>query len=103
MIHSLLRISRHALSEVIPILNRQRHDGSLPIVGVNTFRGSAAETPAPSGLTRSTEAEKQSQVTRLREFHEAHATETEPALARLKQAATRNENLFAVLMDVVKS
>ena len=82
---------------------QKKHDGSLPIVGVNTFRGSAAETPAPSGLTRSTEAEKQSQVTRLREFHEAHATETEPALARLKQAATRNENLFAVLMDVVKA
>ena len=39
---------------------------------------------------------------RLREFQSAHAAEAGPALTRLKQAATRNENLFAVLMDTVR-
>ena len=81
---------------------QKKHDGSLPIVGVNMFLGNAAAAAGPRGLTRSTEAEKQSQVARLREFQERHAAESGPALARLKQAATRNENLFAVLMDAVR-
>jgi len=81
---------------------QKKHDGSLPIVGVNMFLGDAAAAPGPKGLTRSTEAEKQSQVTRLHAFQEKHAAESGPALARLKQAATRNANLFAVLMDVVR-
>ncbi|MFZ0460621.1 MAG: methylmalonyl-CoA mutase family protein, partial [Rhodoplanes sp.] len=80
---------------------QKKHDGSLPIVGVNMFRGRAAEPPLV-GLVRSTEEEKQSQVARVREFQNEHAAEAGPALARLKQAATRNENLFAVLMDTVK-
>ena len=48
------------------------------------------------------ETQKQLQLTRLREFQSAHAAEAGPALTRLKQAATRNENLFAVLMDTVR-
>jgi methylmalonyl-CoA mutase len=81
---------------------QKKHDGSLPIVGVNMFRGRAADPPPLAGLVRSTEEEKQSQVARVREFQNKHAAEAGPALARLKQAATRNENLFAVLMDTVK-
>ena len=42
------------------------------------------------------------QITRVREFHATHAAESGAALNRLKQAAARNENLFAVLMDVVR-
>jgi methylmalonyl-CoA mutase len=81
---------------------QKKHDGSLPIVGVNMFRGSNTEIPATLGLTRSTEAEKQSQIDRVREFHAKHAAESGAALDRLKQAASRNENLFTVLMDVVR-
>ena len=81
---------------------QKKHDGSLPIVGVNMFRGRAADPPPLAGLVRSTEEEKQSQVARVREFQNEHAAEAGPALARLKQAATRNENLFAVLIDTVK-
>ncbi|EJW12163.1 B12 binding domain / kinase domain / Methylmalonyl-CoA mutase [Rhodovulum sp. PH10] len=84
----------------------RKHDGSLPIVGVNTFLAPAGadghEAPPPCGLVRSTDEEKRSQISRLRDFQARHREESGPALARLKAAATRDENLFAVLMDVVR-
>ncbi|MDQ3107297.1 MAG: methylmalonyl-CoA mutase family protein, partial [Actinomycetota bacterium] len=51
---------------------------------------------------RSTDAEKQSQRTRLRSFHAAHADESPAMLARLQDAALAGDNLFAVLMDAVR-
>jgi methylmalonyl-CoA mutase len=81
----------------------KKHDGSYPIVGVNTFRnphGDAA--PQKVELIRSTEAEKQSQLKRLREFHKRNAKECGPMLERLRQAVIRDENVFAVLMDAVR-
>lgn len=53
-------------------------------------------------LARSTEEEKQSQLQRLREFQERNHKDSGPMLARLKQAAINNENLFAVLVDAVR-
>ena len=81
---------------------RKKHDGSLPIIGVNTFRGSSTAAAEVRGLVRSTDAEKQSQVTRLRQFQAQHAAAAETALTRLKHAATKNENIFSVLMDAVR-
>jgi len=80
----------------------KKHDGSLPIIGVNTFRGKPTEAAAQCGLVRSTEAEKQSQVARLRQFQARHAAEAAVALAGLKQAAINNENMFSALMDAVR-
>ncbi|MCP5420855.1 MAG: cobalamin B12-binding domain-containing protein [Gammaproteobacteria bacterium] len=80
-----------------------KHDGSLPIVGVNTFRNpNPAPEEKPIELARSTEEEKQSQLNRLRAFQALHAGESEVMLERLEQAAIRNENVFAVLMDAVR-
>jgi methylmalonyl-CoA mutase len=83
----------------------RKHDGTLPIIGVNTFLDpdGPAEVARPIELARSTEAEKQSQLARLRAFHEAHADERPAALARLRDAALAGDNLFAVLMDAVRS
>ena len=82
-----------------------KHDGTLPIIGVNTFlapEGSEDE-PERIELARSTEAEKQSQLRRLAEFHEAHAAHATADLERLRDAALAGENLFEVLMDVVRT
>jgi len=80
-----------------------KHDGSLPIIGVNTFRNLNPEPEAkPIELARSTEEEKQSQLTRLRDFQKRHQEESGPALERIKQAAINDENVFAVLMDAVR-
>jgi methylmalonyl-CoA mutase len=81
----------------------RKHDGSYPIVGVNVFRNEAAAPAAAEiALARSTEAEKQSQLARLSEFHARHRAASGPALARLKQVAAQNGNVFAELMDAVR-
>jgi methylmalonyl-CoA mutase len=75
----------------------------LPIIGVNTFRNpKRAEAPAAIELARSTDDEKQSQLTRLEVFHRQHASEAPVALAALQQAAIENQNVFEKLMDAVR-
>jgi methylmalonyl-CoA mutase len=80
-----------------------KHDGTLPIIGVNTFLNPEPPREAPTiELRRSTEQEKQSQIRRLREFQGRHRNRAPAMLARLKQAATGGENVFAVLMEAVR-
>jgi isobutyryl-CoA mutase len=81
----------------------KKHDGSYPIIGVNTFRNPHGDpVPAKLELIRSTEEEKQSQLKRLREFHARNAKEAPAMLERLRQAVIDDENVFAVLMDAVR-
>ena len=81
----------------------RKHDGSLPIVGVNMFLNPDAEGVLPTpDLQRSTKKEKQNQILRLRDFKASHAKEAIVALSRLKGAAIHNANIFAVLMDTVR-
>ena len=81
----------------------RKHDGSYPIIGVNSFRNPHGDsTPQKIELIRSTEEEKQSQLKRLRDFQTRHAKAAPAMLERLRQAVIRNENVFAVLMDAVR-
>ncbi|WP_370890836.1 fused isobutyryl-CoA mutase/GTPase IcmF [Janibacter sp. GXQ6167] len=85
------------------LYEHRKHDGSLPIIGVNTFLRDDAEGPAEEvELARATESEKQSQLTRVREFQAAHADEAAEAIAALKDAAMSGDNVFAVLMDAAR-
>jgi methylmalonyl-CoA mutase len=80
-----------------------KHTGQFPIVGVNTFRNPAGDAVSEKlELARSTEAEKQSQLKRLREFHKRNAHEAPAMLERLQRAVIDNDNVFAVLMDAVR-
>jgi methylmalonyl-CoA mutase len=82
----------------------KKHDGSLPIVGVNTFRNPAGDTvPDHLELARSTDEEKMGQLDRLHQFQQGHAAERPAVLERLRQAALDGGNVFAVLMDAVRS
>ena len=81
---------------------RQKHDGSLSLVGVNTFLGPPSEEKREVALARSTEEEKQSQLQRLQQFHHCHATSASAALQHVKQAALENGNVFAELMHAVR-
>ena len=83
------------------LYEHRKHDGSLPIVGVNTFRRPEAGegTPVQLELARATESEKESQLARVRDFQSVHADEAAAAIERLKEAATNGDNVFAVLMD----
>ena len=82
----------------------KKHDGSLPIVGVNTFlaEDSGSENAFTVTLARSTDEEKQSQIRRLRDFQQRNAAESDAALQRLKTAAATNGNVFAELMNAVR-
>jgi methylmalonyl-CoA mutase len=81
----------------------KKHDGSYPIIGVNTFRNPHGDpVPEKLELIRSTEEEKQSQLRRLHDFHERHRAESGPMLQRLQQAVIDNKNVFEVLMDAVR-
>jgi len=53
-------------------------------------------------LARSTDAEKQSQLTRLRDFQERYAAEAPSALARLQRTVIDDGNVFAELMNTVR-
>ncbi|MDR3479643.1 MAG: methylmalonyl-CoA mutase family protein [Burkholderiaceae bacterium] len=94
---------RGKIQEESMLYEHQKHDGTLPIIGVNTFRN-----PKNSGtvqqieLARSTDEEKQSQLTRLADFHQRHAAEAPQMLAALQQAVIHDENVFAKLMDAVR-
>ena len=85
------------------LYEHRKHDGSYPIVGVNTFRNPHGDpVPAKLELIRSTDEEKRSQLQRLRAFHQRHAKDSPAMLERLRQAVMRDENVFAVLMEAVR-
>ena len=83
----------------------KKHDGSLPIVGVNTFlsKSDGLEEHTGAALIRSTEEEKQDQVAAVRAFQARNAGRAPAALERLRQAAYGGANVFAELMESVKT
>ncbi|GAA1901288.1 fused isobutyryl-CoA mutase/GTPase IcmF [Lapillicoccus jejuensis] len=91
------------------LYEQRKHDGSLPVIGVNTFRNPHADeagAPAPTvALARATEDEKRGQLDRVRAFQETHRVDAQEALARLKEVATHPQgegNVFAALMDAAR-
>jgi methylmalonyl-CoA mutase len=81
----------------------RKHDGSYPIIGVNTFlnpHGSGVASEIE--LARSTDDEKQSQLKRLKDFQQRNAAQAEASLAKLRQAVIDNGNVFAVMMEAVR-
>jgi isobutyryl-CoA mutase len=86
------------------LYEHRKHDGSLPIIGVNTFRNPAGdEIPESLELARADNDEKQSQLRRLEEFQRTHSNDRPRDLTRLRDAALKGENVFAVLMDAVRT
>ena len=80
-----------------------KHDGSLPIIGVNTFlRRESQDVPEELELSRATEAEKEGQLSRLGAFRERNAEEAGDMLRRLQETARKGGNTFAVLMEAVR-
>jgi methylmalonyl-CoA mutase len=96
---------RGKIQEESLLYERRKHDGSYPIVGVNTFRpphDAAAAAHVPPALARSTEAEKRSQLQRLRDFQSRHREQAPSWCKRLQQAAIDGDNVFEVLMEAVR-
>jgi methylmalonyl-CoA mutase len=81
-----------------------KHDGRLPIIGVNTFLGQqdGADEIRNAELIRSSEEEKQAQVRAVRAFLERNARQRPAALERLQGVAAHGGNVFGELMETVK-
>ncbi|MFY0640591.1 MAG: methylmalonyl-CoA mutase family protein [Bermanella sp.] len=81
----------------------KKHDGSLPIIGVNTFLGSDAQDISGNlELARSSDEEKHLQINNIEQFHLHHKNQTEQALQTLQTCAIERNNTFACLIEAVK-
>ena len=93
------------------LYEQRKHDGSLPIVGVNTFLNPNADDEPPTvELARATEKEKKAQLDRVQAFQKEHRTEAtrghRPAQGsghvrreRLRRADGRRAGLLAAAGD----
>jgi isobutyryl-CoA mutase len=95
---------RGKIQEESLLYETRKHDGTLPIVGVNTFldaRDARAEHTS-AALFRASDEEQRAQVDAVRDFQARHAGESGLALRRLQQLAASGGNVFAELLDTVQ-
>jgi methylmalonyl-CoA mutase len=83
---------------------RLKHDGTLPLIGVNTFlpKDGDGDDIAEMELMRSTDAEKNDQIAAVRAFQQLGADRAPAQLAALQDVARNRDNVFAELIDAVK-
>jgi methylmalonyl-CoA mutase len=83
------------------LYEQRKHEGTLPIIGVNTFRaagdGGAGDAQVLE-LARATDEEKHSQLRRLEAFQARHRVDAPAALRELQRAAMNGGNVFDALM-----
>jgi methylmalonyl-CoA mutase len=80
-----------------------KHEGKLPIIGVNTFLDpNGSPTIVPKEVIRSTIEEKELTIKDLENFHIFHAEEAKIALKNLQRTAITNGNIFESLMEASK-
>ncbi len=92
----------------------KKHDGSLPLIGVNTFlpKEHAGDIVTEIELIRSTEGEKGQQIDNVANYQAlrnplsvgaAQAANATPGLVYLQKTARDRQNVFASLMEAVKT
>jgi len=83
---------------------RLKHDGTLPLIGVNTYlpKDGVGETTDDLELMRSTDGEKDDQIAAVHAFQEIGGDRTPAALGQLSDVARARENVFDALMEAVK-
>ena len=97
---------RSKIQDESMLYETKKHDGSLPLIGVNTFLAKddpGEEESKEIELIRSTSEEKENQISNLSNYQNINSQETEIALRRLKQTAINKGNCFEELMETTKS
>jgi len=85
-----------------------KHNGELPIIGVNTFLSSeGSPTVTPNQVIRANTAEKEEQIAALEGLKAAQAPlsgypEFTAITRQIQTTALQNDNLFATLMEATK-
>ncbi len=96
---------RSKIQDESMLYEHKKHNGDLPIIGVNTFLSPRANEDGydiPGELARATIEEKEQQIANLRAFHAKHADKAPQALERLKDVTVAGDNVFAEMMETVK-
>jgi methylmalonyl-CoA mutase len=84
------------------LYEHKKHDGSLPIIGVNTFLPENPHAEVEIELARSTTEEKDSQIKRVTDWQHAHADEAAQALQYLQETIIAGGNGFEALMSAAR-
>ncbi|MEE9393480.1 MAG: methylmalonyl-CoA mutase family protein [Planctomycetota bacterium] len=80
-----------------------KHNGELPIIGVNTFLDDdGSPTVLPDEVIRSTPKEQEYAIESLHAFQARNEGRTQPALSKLKETAAQNGNVFDSLLEATK-
>ncbi|KRA35834.1 methylmalonyl-CoA mutase [Rhodanobacter sp. Root627] len=95
---------RGKIQEESMYYEHKKHDGSLPLIGVNTFlpREHAGEIATEIELIRSTEEEKGQQIANVRRYGEARNALAADSLKVLQTTARDRRNVFEQLIEAVK-
>lgn len=94
---------RTKIQEESMYYEQQKESGDYPIVGVNTFLSKEGSPfVIPTELIRSSDQDKNRQISNLRAFQERNVDKATPSLAHLQAAAVGGENLFGQLMETAK-
>ncbi|HEY4128295.1 MAG TPA: methylmalonyl-CoA mutase family protein [Gammaproteobacteria bacterium] len=82
----------------------KKHDGSLPLIGVNTYlpRDHGGDIVTTIELIRSTEGEKQAQIDNVATYQKARNDRGTESLKSLQKTARDRKNVFESLMEAVK-
>ena len=82
----------------------KKFDGSLPLIGVNTFlpKDHGGEITTTIELIRSTTDEKQQQIDNVRAFQIARNDRAPESLKSLQNVARARQNVFEELLETVK-
>ena len=101
-----LQYQRSQIQEESLHYEQLKHDGTLPIIGVNTYLDPATTAedwePPKIELRRSTHEEKEAQIESVRTFQATHADTAPEALAQLQKVALSGGNIFGELMRTVR-
>ena len=95
---------RGKIQEESMYYEHKKHDGSLPLIGVNTFlpKDHGGEIATEIELIRSTPEEKGAQIANVRLYGEARNSLEPGSLRGLQDTARERGNVFERLMEAVK-
>lgn len=94
---------RNKIQEESMYYEHKKHDGSLPIVGVNTYLDpKGSPTVIPNEVFRSSKDEKDFAIASLNAFKERNQVAAAQSLQQLQEVALQQKNIFEALMETVK-
>ncbi len=83
-----------------------KHDGTLPIIGVNTFIDpktlDANYVPPKIELARASYEEKNAQLSNVQKYQKEHSTQGQAELKKLQETVLNGGNIFGALMSAAR-